>query len=60
MKKLFASLALLVFGVALWLAPSSASAVPKMDVKVAVAVGSTTLVTRVPNIEIPNSMPPSS
>ena len=35
-----------------WLAPSSASAVPKMDVKVAVGVGSTTLVPRVPDIDL--------
>jgi len=35
-----------------WFAPSPASAVPKMDVKIAVGVGSTTIVPRVPNIEL--------
>ena len=35
-----------------WLAPSPASAVPKMDVKVAVGVGSTTLVPRLPEFPI--------
>jgi len=51
MKHLSALTALSVVA-ALLLAPSSASAVPKMDVKVAVGVGSTTLVPRVPNIEV--------
>lgn len=46
--------ALVLFGLctSIWLAPSSASAVPKMDVKVAVGVGSTTLVPRVPEIDL--------
>jgi hypothetical protein len=53
-------LALLGFSTALWLAPSSASAVPKMDVKVAVGVGSTTLVPRVPTVDLyePGTDPP--
>jgi hypothetical protein len=35
-----------------WLAPNEASAVPKMDVKVALGVGSTTLVPRIPDIDL--------
>ena len=35
-----------------WLATSPAGAVPKMDVKVAVGVGSTTLVPRLPSIDL--------
>jgi hypothetical protein len=58
MKKLIPALALLTLCASVWLTPSSASAVPKMDVKVAVGVGSTTLVPRVPEIEIPNWNPP--
>ena len=58
MKKHASALLVLTLGLAAWLAPSPASAVPKMDVKVAVGVGSTTLVPRLPNIEIPNTMPP--
>jgi len=52
MKKLIPALALLTLCTAVWLPPSSASAVPKMDVKVAVGVGSTTLVPRVPTIDL--------
>jgi len=52
MKKLIPALALLTLCSSVWLAPSSASAVPKMDVKVAVGVGSTTLVPRVPEIDL--------
>jgi len=52
MKKRLPPLALLSFLAAFWLAPSSASAVPKMDVKIAVGVGSTTLVTRLPTIDL--------
>ena len=52
MKKLIPALALLTLCSSVWLAPSSASAVPKMDVKVAVGVGSTTLVPRVPDIDL--------
>ncbi|KPK16635.1 MAG: hypothetical protein AMJ62_04615 [Myxococcales bacterium SG8_38] len=37
---------------AVWLAPSSALAVPKMDVKVFLGVGSTTFVPRVPEIDL--------
>ena len=58
MSKLVAALAALVVCASAWLTPSSASAVPKMDVKVALGVGSTTLVPRVPTIEIPNWDPP--
>ena len=52
MKKLFPALALLAACVATSVVPSTASAVPKMDVKIAVGVGSTTLVARVPNIDL--------
>ncbi|UCF47635.1 MAG: hypothetical protein JSU89_10710 [Myxococcales bacterium] len=58
MKKLLSALAITTICSSLFFAPSSASAVPKMDVKVAVGVGSTTLVPRVPDIEIPNWNPP--
>jgi len=54
MKKLLSALALTALCTVAWLTPSSASAVPKMDVKVAVGVGSTTLVPRLPSIEIPD------
>jgi hypothetical protein len=57
MKKLVTSLALVGLSAGLWFTPSSASAVPKMDVKVAVGVGSTTLVPRVPQVPIPNPQP---
>ena len=56
MKKLLPALALLTFCASAWLPPSSASAVPKMDVKIAVGVGSTTLIARVPNIDIYDEM----
>ncbi|MFW2386797.1 MAG: hypothetical protein ACN4G0_00555 [Polyangiales bacterium] len=52
MKKLLPALTLLTLCAAIWLAPSPASAVPKMDVKIAVGVGSTTLVPRVPDIDL--------
>ncbi len=53
MKKLAPALALLTVCATAWvLVPSSASAVPKMDVKVAVGVGSTTLVPRLPDITL--------
>jgi hypothetical protein len=52
MKKLIPALALLTLCTSVWLAPSSASAVPKMDVKIAIGVGSTTLVPRVPDIDL--------
>ena len=54
MKQLLSVLTMTSVCAAVWLAPSSASAVPKMDVKVAVGVGSTTLVSRLPDIEIPD------
>jgi hypothetical protein len=37
-----------------WLIPASASAVPKLDIKVFLGVGSTTLVPRVPEFELPS------
>jgi hypothetical protein len=52
MKKLLSALALFSLFAAVWWPPSSASAVPKMDVKIAVGVGSTTLVSRVPSIDL--------
>ena len=52
MKKLIPALALLTFCTAVWLPPSSASAVPKLDIKVAVGVGSTTIVPRYPTINL--------
>ena len=52
MKKLLPALALLTLCAAVWLPPSSASAVPKMDVKVAIGVGSTTIVPRYPSFSI--------
>ena len=52
MNKLIPVLALFSLCSAVWLQPSSASAVPKMDVKIAVGVGSTTLVPRVPDIDL--------
>ncbi len=60
MRKLPAVLAILAVASASALAPSSASAVPKMDVKVAVGVGSTTLVPRLPPIDLyaPDTDPP--
>ena len=58
MKKLIPALALLTFCAAVWLPPSSALAVPKMDVKVAVGIGSTTIVPRVPTIDLYEGEPP--
>jgi hypothetical protein len=52
MKKLLSALALTSLCASAWLTPSSASAVPKMDVKVAVGVGSTTLVPRIPTVDL--------
>ena len=48
MKQLISGLALLTLCTAVWFPPSSASAVPKLDIKVAVGVGSTTIVPRFP------------
>ena len=58
MKTLATALTLFAVVMLPWLTPSTASAVPKMDVKVAVGVGSTTIVPRLPTIEIPNTAPP--
>jgi hypothetical protein len=58
MKKLIPALALLTFCAAVWLPPSSASAVPKLDIKVAVGIGSTTMVPRVPTIDLYEGEPP--
>ena len=58
MKKLIPALALLIFCAAVWLPPSSASAVPKLDIKVAVGIGSTTIVPRVPTIDLYEGEPP--
>lgn len=57
MKNLISALVLVWLFAAVWLPPSSASAVPKMDVKVAVGVGSTTLVPRLPSIDVYSSGP---
>jgi len=51
MKKHLSALTLAIAASA-WLAPSPAAAVPKMDVKVAVGVGSTTFVPRLPSIQL--------
>ena len=58
MKKILPALALLTLCAAAWLPPSSASAVPKLDIKVAVGIGSTTLVPRVPTIDLYEGEPP--
>ncbi|MBT8481363.1 MAG: outer membrane beta-barrel protein [Myxococcales bacterium] len=52
MKKLIPVLALLTVCTAVSLTPSSASAVPKLDIKVAVGVGSTTIVPRFPTADL--------
>lgn len=52
MKKLPSALLVCLLAAATWLVPNQTSAVPKMDVKVAVGVGSTTLVPRVPEIDL--------
>jgi hypothetical protein len=52
MKKLLQALASLCLCASVWVAPSPASAVPKMDVRVFLGVGSTTLVPRVPEIDL--------
>ena len=59
MKKLFSALAVTTLCASAFFTPSSASAVPKMDVKVAVGVGSTTLVPRLPTLEIPDWQDPT-
>jgi len=58
MKKLIPALALLTLCAAVWLPASSASAVPKLDIKVAVGIGSTTIVPRVPTIDLYEGEPP--
>lgn len=52
MKTRFPTCALLALGTAFSLVPSTASAVPKMDVKIAMGVGSTTFVSRLPSIDL--------
>jgi hypothetical protein len=52
MKKLLPALAVISLCASVWLAPSPASAVPKMDVRIFLGVGSTTLVPRVPEINL--------
>ena len=58
MKKLLPVLTVLAFCASAWLAPSPASAVPKLDIKVAVGVGSTRFVSRVPEIDLYDAPPP--
>jgi hypothetical protein len=58
MKNRLSAFSLLVICAAAWLAPSSALAVPKMDVKVFLGVGSTTVVPRVPEIDLYAGDPP--
>jgi len=60
MKKLIPVLALLTLCTAVSVTPSSASAVPKLDIKVAIGVGSTTLVPRVPTIDLYEEDPPTN
>jgi hypothetical protein len=52
MKKLLSALTVLALCASVWLAPSSASAVPKLDIKVAIGVGSSRFVSRVPFIDL--------
>ncbi len=52
MKKLIPVFALLTLCTAVSLIPSTAAAVPKLDIKVAVGFGSTTLVPRVPSFSL--------
>ncbi len=54
MKKLLPALALLTLCATVWLAPSPASAVPKMDVKIFFGVGSTSFVPRLPELTLPS------
>ncbi|RLB36524.1 MAG: hypothetical protein DRH30_14785 [Deltaproteobacteria bacterium] len=54
MKRLFPALALLTVCASVWLAPASASAVPKLDIKIFFGVGSTSLVPRLPEFELPS------
>jgi hypothetical protein len=58
MMKTLSVLALSSLAVSVLVAPNAASAVPKMDVKVAVGIGSTTLVSRVPSIDLYTGSPP--
>ena len=46
------AIALFAVWVSMWLVPASASAVPKLDIKVFLGVGSTTLVPRVPEFTL--------
>ncbi|NNE19172.1 MAG: hypothetical protein HKN10_11930, partial [Myxococcales bacterium] len=50
------ALALFAVCVSIWLIPASASAVPKLDIKVFLGVGSTTLVPRVPEYQLSNGV----
>jgi hypothetical protein len=52
MKKLLPALTVLALCASVWLAPSAASAVPKLDIKIAAGVGSTTFVSKVPTIDL--------
>ena len=52
MKRLFPALAVATVCASCWLTPSSASAVPKMNVKIFIGVGGVTFVPRVPNIDL--------
>lgn len=58
MRQLLSALTTACFCAAVWLAPSTASAVPKLDIKVAVGIGSTTIVPRVPDIDLYEGEPP--
>ncbi len=58
MKKLLPAFAVLTLCASVWFAPSTASAVPKLDIKVAIGVGSTTIVPRVPTIDLYEGQPP--
>jgi hypothetical protein len=60
MKKLIPVLALLTLCSAVSLTPSSASAVPKLDIKVAIGVGSTTIVPRFPTANLYEGSDPAN
>ena len=57
MKRPLPVLAITTLCASAFFTPSSASVVPKMDVKLAVGVGSTTLVPRVPTIDLYSTGP---
>lgn len=54
MKQLPRTLALLTVCASVWLTPASASAVPKLDIKVFLGVGSTSFVPRLPEFSLPS------